>query len=305
MACRFCHTDVYLPDDVWRRLHPVATVKEWFIRFEGQTRAQRAADKRAKRDAKRTRREQQQKRQRAEQRERGQQQAQAAREQRRLEENREIGRMKAVAYVASLFFVLALSIIGLVGWREYHDNPTFAQSDAEASASALTGYAYMHRAASLEPEVIVAMLVGAFLLLILVLASVARPIKRATGYDGSWMLFCIWFWLPFALVMPAVGQIMALARALILFRGKFSASTVTTNNTSTKSYDAVHLTRGEGRPAAIVFLALALLYPLAMASLFAPAKLDALLQGELTMEQLNSGAPVPQTVRGLQPQESK
>jgi len=306
MACRFCQTDVYLPDEVWRRLHPVATVQEWFIRFEGKTRAERAAEEEAEREAKRARREQERKHRSAEKRRVAEQQAQAAREQRQLDQKREIGRMKALAYAASLFFVFSLIAIGLIGWYEYHENPTFAQSDAETVVSTHTGQVYMHQVASLDWEVMVAMVGGAFLLLILTLIFVARPIKKATGYDGGWMLFCIWFWVPFALAMPVVGQVMALVRSLILFRGKFGASSITTNNTNKQSYAAVGLTRGEARPAAVVFLALALLYPLMMGSLLAPAKLDALLRGEITMQQLNGSAPMPQTrVRGLQPQDSK
>ncbi|NOY93604.1 MAG: hypothetical protein GXP55_20660 [Deltaproteobacteria bacterium] len=291
MACRFCHTDVYLPDDVWRRLHPVATVKEWFIRFEGQTRAQLAEEKQAARQAKRNRRSQEKQRLRSEKERQTQLDAQAARQQRQLAEEREITRMKAFAYVASLLFVLSLVSVCALAWLQYSGSLDLGSGDLEGTVSTITT---------------VLVLLACGVLLIIALAFAARPIKRATGYDGDWMLFCIWFWLPFALGMPGVGQLMALVRALILFRGKFGSSTITTNNTSTSSYAAVRLTRGEARPAAIVFLALALLYPLTMASLFAPAKLDALLQGEITMEQLNSRAPLPQTgVRGLQPQKPK
>lgn len=37
MSCQYCSAEVYLPDAVWRRLHPVQKVKEWFVRFEGIT----------------------------------------------------------------------------------------------------------------------------------------------------------------------------------------------------------------------------------------------------------------------------
>ncbi len=36
VACEFCKTDVYLPDDLWRRLHPVKTMSPWFVRFEDE-----------------------------------------------------------------------------------------------------------------------------------------------------------------------------------------------------------------------------------------------------------------------------
>jgi hypothetical protein len=32
--CRFCETQVYLPDDLWRRLHPVKKEKRWFLLFD-------------------------------------------------------------------------------------------------------------------------------------------------------------------------------------------------------------------------------------------------------------------------------
>lgn len=41
VKCRFCEADVFLPDELWSRLHPVRTVQEWFVRFDGETRAER------------------------------------------------------------------------------------------------------------------------------------------------------------------------------------------------------------------------------------------------------------------------
>src|SRR5258708_39741314 len=37
-TCQFCSVDFYLPDDLWRRLHPVKVVEPWCVRFEGRTR---------------------------------------------------------------------------------------------------------------------------------------------------------------------------------------------------------------------------------------------------------------------------
>jgi sugar lactone lactonase YvrE len=31
VRCQYCSTDVYLPDDLWQRLHPVATVARWYL----------------------------------------------------------------------------------------------------------------------------------------------------------------------------------------------------------------------------------------------------------------------------------
>lgn len=39
-SCQFCNVDVFLPDDLWRRLHPVKVVQPWWVRFEGSTRRQ-------------------------------------------------------------------------------------------------------------------------------------------------------------------------------------------------------------------------------------------------------------------------
>jgi hypothetical protein len=35
-TCQFCNADVYLPDDLWSRLHPVKTTARWYVRFDGK-----------------------------------------------------------------------------------------------------------------------------------------------------------------------------------------------------------------------------------------------------------------------------
>jgi hypothetical protein len=42
-TCQFCPVDVFLPDELWRRLHPVKVVRPWWVRFEGSTRRQEKA----------------------------------------------------------------------------------------------------------------------------------------------------------------------------------------------------------------------------------------------------------------------
>jgi len=37
VPCSYCDVDVYLPDDLWRRLHPVKTANRWMVRFEGKS----------------------------------------------------------------------------------------------------------------------------------------------------------------------------------------------------------------------------------------------------------------------------
>lgn len=45
--CDFCSTQVHIPDAVWRQLHPPRQVREWVVRFEGETQAAKLAKKRA------------------------------------------------------------------------------------------------------------------------------------------------------------------------------------------------------------------------------------------------------------------
>jgi hypothetical protein len=46
MNCGFCSTEVYVPDAVWKRLHPVGETEEWFAGFEGPTLKQLQARRR-------------------------------------------------------------------------------------------------------------------------------------------------------------------------------------------------------------------------------------------------------------------
>lgn len=47
IPCLFCGADIFLPDEVWRRLHPVKTVQWWFACFEGKTAEQKREDREA------------------------------------------------------------------------------------------------------------------------------------------------------------------------------------------------------------------------------------------------------------------
>jgi DNA-directed RNA polymerase subunit RPC12/RpoP len=31
LNCQYCHSNVYLPDDLWKRLHPIKTVQRWYL----------------------------------------------------------------------------------------------------------------------------------------------------------------------------------------------------------------------------------------------------------------------------------
>ncbi len=48
MKCSYCNSEVYVPDAIWKRLHPVVKSEEWFVSFEGQTGAQIQASRRLK-----------------------------------------------------------------------------------------------------------------------------------------------------------------------------------------------------------------------------------------------------------------
>lgn len=47
LPCLFCGADVFLPDEVWRRLHPVKTVQWWFACYEGKTAEEKRRDREA------------------------------------------------------------------------------------------------------------------------------------------------------------------------------------------------------------------------------------------------------------------
>lgn len=96
----------------------------------------------------------------------------------------------------------------------------------------------------------------------------SKPIDNAVGHGFNWLLFVTWFWLPFALAMPVAGTIMAWVRVYVLYRGRFGAATIESNGSSS-SYSAVTLEHGEGRPAALLFLALGTLWPLTIVGLLA------------------------------------
>ena len=46
MECGYCNSEVYVPDAVWTRLHPVKKTEEWFVCFEGKNKIQLQAERR-------------------------------------------------------------------------------------------------------------------------------------------------------------------------------------------------------------------------------------------------------------------
>lgn len=114
-------------------------------------------------------------------------------------------------------------------------------------------------------------------LLALALASVlvalwlgAKPIQTSAGWDSTMMGYALWIWLPFALLVPVAGQVMALVRAALLCLGRLGGATVTTTRGGTRSsrtYPDARLRRGEGRPAGLAYLALGLGWPALLVSM--------------------------------------
>jgi len=231
--CNFCSVDVYLPDEIWRRLHPLKKMLPLFLGFKGKSawRQEQEADA-AKRDAERARQEKEKAA------------ATAIRDAERKELAAKSVRSKSLAWrVVLVHLVLLLGSIATT-WL------------TAASGGPGTGL----------------MVLGGIIVVLSTLvtcAFVTRPIALATGYPGEWQLFATWFWVPFALVMPVVGSIMALVRGILLARGKFGSSTITSGSSSA-SYDAVVLEHGESLPAALFFLALALLWPVLLIAVLTP-----------------------------------
>lgn len=46
MSCQYCDSEVFIPDAVWKRLHPVKTVEGWYACFQGKTGKQLQAARR-------------------------------------------------------------------------------------------------------------------------------------------------------------------------------------------------------------------------------------------------------------------
>jgi pSer/pThr/pTyr-binding forkhead associated (FHA) protein len=53
VPCEYCGADVYLPDDLWKRLHPVKTSSTWYIRYEGKSQARIEKERELARDQER------------------------------------------------------------------------------------------------------------------------------------------------------------------------------------------------------------------------------------------------------------
>lgn len=251
--CRFCGADVYLPDPVWRKLHPVKVVTPFYVRFEGLTqreraaaeeaqelrRAQmqaaewtRAAQERAAEQAREAQQRADEKAREAQQRaaEAQQQAAEQAHqaEQRREEAERQIAATRPRAWTLSL----------LVG----------------VGTAALMGVILL-------PKLGFYINIWAYIVGIIVLAALALILVGAAVFYGSrmlqlrcrvgfdYMFFVTWFWLPLAAI-PFIGAAIAACVAVVLYGGKLPGAVIS----SSPTMDVGDL----GRPTAFVFVVIAL-----------------------------------------------
>ncbi len=238
VPCTHCHAEVYLPDELWRRLHPAKVSRLWYVRFEGKSSwmiAREQAEKHRIAEAARAEAESLARRQ---QRERLQVLTAEENELR----DRDVARLVSQAFVSAGVagvVLLATSVWALV---------TASMSDL----------------AQIHTSVGIALVVTSAICLIVALAMAGMPIKRRTGYAGDAMTFVVWFYAIFGFVMPVVGQIMCLVVGIKRFGGRVGGSMGTINDVPVTA-PIVQL-EGESVPLAIVYFELALLWPLAIAS---------------------------------------
>lgn len=229
MPCSYCGADVYLPDDLWRRLHPVKVVMPFYVRFEGPTQKdlQRAQEAEHKRQAQ------------------AQMVEQAHEDALRSEQlQRQIRATRRVAWTVALLF--AASAAALVGWTWMPRLASYGFDLGGAGALWLPGV------------VLLGVVTAITMLLAVFYGSRVIQLRCQQGFD--YMLFVTWFWLPFALAFPFLGAFFALARTFILFRGKFAAATISSGS-SRSSYGPMDIGNA-GYPAAFVFLVIAVAQPL-------------------------------------------
>lgn len=211
----------------------VATVRPFYIRFEGASKTQQAeADRRSQERAQKA-------------------QAQVQREQQEVKrlhdqasarmrgERERIASLQQVSRAFRAATLAALALALLVVWFRGSESLFSMTIDGEQGLFVSFGVA-----------------VFALITTIRAMHLVGQPVAAASGNDSDWMLFITWFWLPFSL-MPGIGSLLALWRGIVLYRGKFAAATIESNGSSS-SYDAVELQNGEGKPGGVLFFALSI-----------------------------------------------
>ena len=230
VRCDHCRVDVYLPDDLWRRLHPAKTVREWYVRFTGETDGEREAKRRrAEAAAEAEHRAQREAAQRAER-----EQRDAAARALAIEADRArdeaVARAKRNAYLglAPLYAIIATVVV------------MFPLADA------------------LEVEVPVPVIVtfGVLQVVSAIVAAVlvAQPIRNRLNADSSHMMAYHWIWVIFSFFVFPFGPIVFVI-GLKRFFGTFGAATLK-DGSGYHAIRAAKLTGRESWPAAFFFLAM-------------------------------------------------
>ncbi len=230
MACEHCNVDVYLPDGVWRRLHPVHTVHPWSIVYEGKL---ETAQKRIERQNEEQREERLNE-------EGGRNAERYAAQQKRREEKKSVAtaRWSSLAWSSVGLSGVLLAIFAIWSW-------IIRLSTGANPLEVDTSEAYLYLGLAAMLSIFVATIFA------------NRLINRVADNDFGWFLFVTWTWVPLSFV-PVLGAIIALMRSYsLLVSGKIGEMTITENGMH-NTYPAVTFTRGEGRPAGVLFLCLAL-----------------------------------------------
>jgi hypothetical protein len=230
LPCEYCHSDVFLPDEVWVRLHPVETGRRFYVRFEGRTRAElrREAAERLAHDETEAR---------ARAGAAAYQAAQARIESDRAARHERVSAALARAWAATLVFATCMLI--LLGFA------LFAGPRGLGELLPLT----------------IVLAVPTCVSLFVATHLAGKPMTETTGHAFEWILFVTWFWVPFVMFAPIFGQVIGLVRVVMLALGRVSGGTITSGGNRTH-YDPVRFGMGEGRPAAVLFLVLTLVWPL-------------------------------------------
>jgi hypothetical protein len=235
--CQHCKADVYLPDDLWRRLHPAKTVREWYVRFEGETDREREAENARLAALRRSEMESQ----RAALAFEAGRRAEAAREAEADERDRAldgvVGRAKRNAYlsVIPLYAVVLFTIATLLLCRAYE------------------------LALPIPAEGFIAIALVQFACAVVAAMATAAPIQKRLRAGNDRMMAYHWIWVMFSLFVFPFGPIVFVV-GLKRFTGSLMASTV---NQDSSGYGgtrvpAAQLTQRESWPAALFFLAMSL-----------------------------------------------
>jgi hypothetical protein len=232
VRCDHCHADVYLPDDLWRRLHPAKTMREWYVRFEGVTDKQREAEARraakAVDDAALARYHAQQREANAQR----EAEARAHEEADARAHDEAVRRAKVGAYLALLPLgaLIALTVVMFLACG----------------------------ALEVELDVAVFYVIGGLQLAAAGLAAyaTAKPIKLALRADGDEMIAYHWIWVIFSLFVFPFGPIILFV-GLKRFLGTFAAARMS-GLSGSRYIDAAKLSKRETWPAALFFLAMSL-----------------------------------------------